>query len=33
MTTRRSFVAESAALAALPFFSTRVTRALAAESR
>src|SRR5438445_512648 len=33
MTTRRSFVSGSAALAALPFISTRVTRALAAASR
>jgi hypothetical protein len=33
MTTRRRFMAGSAALAALPFISTRVTRSLAAESR
>ncbi|HLZ96926.1 MAG TPA: Gfo/Idh/MocA family oxidoreductase [Steroidobacteraceae bacterium] len=33
MTSRRSFVSQSAALAALPFISTRVTRALAAASR
>src|SRR3977135_1202939 len=33
MTTRRSFVSGSAALAALPFISPRVTRALAAATR
>jgi predicted dehydrogenase len=33
MTSRRSFMSGSAALAALPFISTRVTRALAAASR
>jgi predicted dehydrogenase len=33
MTARRRFIAQSAALAALPFISTRTTRALAAASR
>lgn len=33
MTNRRKFIAQVAALAAAPFISTRVTRALAAQSR
>ena len=33
MTARRGFIAQGAALAALPFISTRITRALAAASR
>ena len=33
MTARRRFIAQAAAVAAAPFISTRVTRALAAASR